>query len=73
MLYAERPRLAIGWTMGTVVSALGVGLSLKIDLPTGASIGCTFGILLILMALFRGVIRRRCRWVKSLTRALSTS
>ena len=61
MLYAERigPRLAIGWTMGTVVSALGVYLSLKIDLPTGATIVCTFGIILILMALFRGVIRRR--------------
>jgi zinc/manganese transport system permease protein len=61
MLYAERigPRLAIGWTMGTVVSALGVYLSLKIDLPTGATIVCTFGLVLILMALFRGVIRRR--------------
>jgi zinc/manganese transport system permease protein len=61
MLYAERigPRLAIGWTMGTVVSALGVYLSLKIDLPTGATIVCTFGIVLILMALFRGAIRRR--------------
>jgi zinc/manganese transport system permease protein len=61
MLYAERigPRLAIGWTMGTVVSALGVYLSLKIDLPTGAAIVCPFGIVLILMALFRGVIRRR--------------
>jgi zinc/manganese transport system permease protein len=61
MLYSERigTRLAIGWTMGTVVSALGVYLSLKIDLPTGAAIVCTFGIVLILMALFRGVIRRR--------------
>jgi zinc/manganese transport system permease protein len=60
MLYAERigPRLAIGWTMGTLVSALGVYLSLKIDLPTGATIVCTFGIVLILMALFRGVVRR---------------
>src|SRR5260221_1757125 len=60
MLYAERigPRLAIGWTMGTLVSALGVYLSLKIDLPTGATIVCTFGIVLILMAAFRGVIRR---------------
>src|SRR5947209_9589817 len=61
MLYAEKigPRLAIGWTMGSLVSALGVYLSLKIDLPTGATIVCTFGIVLILMALFRGVIRRR--------------
>ena len=31
MLYAENigPRLAIGWTMGTLVSALGVYLSLQ--------------------------------------------
>jgi ABC-type Mn2+/Zn2+ transport system permease subunit len=40
-------------------SALGVYLSLKIDLRTGVAIVCTFGIVLILMALFRGVIRRR--------------
>ena len=60
MLYAERigPRLAIGWTMGTLVSALGVYLSLKVDLPTGATIVCTFGVILIVMALFRGVVRR---------------
>jgi zinc/manganese transport system permease protein len=53
MLFAKRigPRLAIGWTMGTLVSALGVYLSLKIDLPTGATIVCTFGIVLILMFL----------------------
>jgi zinc/manganese transport system permease protein len=61
MLYAERigPRLAIGWTMGTLVSAVGVYLSLKIDLPTGATIVCTFGLVLILMALARGFIKRR--------------
>ena len=60
MLYAERigPRLAIGWTMGTLVSALGVYLSLKIDLPTGATIVCTFGIVLVIMAVFRGVVKR---------------
>src|SRR5207302_9041333 len=61
MLYAERigPRLAIGWTMGTLVSALGVYLSLKIDLPTGATIVCTFGLVLIAMAALRGVVKRR--------------
>lgn len=60
MLYAERigPRLAIGWTMGTLVSALGVYLSLKIDLPTGATIVCTFGLALILMAACRGFFTR---------------
>jgi zinc/manganese transport system permease protein len=60
MLYAETigKRLAIGWTMGTVVSALGVYLSLHLDLPTGATIVCTFGLALILMALVRPLIQR---------------
>ena len=61
MLYAENigPRLAIGWTMGTVVSALGVYLSLVLDLPTGATIVCTFGLVLILMAAVRPLFRPR--------------
>jgi zinc/manganese transport system permease protein len=51
MLFADRvgPRLAIGWTMGTLVSALGVYFSVLLDLPTGATIVCTFGVVLILM------------------------
>ena len=59
MLYAESVgrRLAIGWTMGMVVSALGVYLSLKLDLPTGATIVCTFGLVLIVMAIARPLIR----------------
>jgi zinc/manganese transport system permease protein len=59
MLYADRigPRLAIGWTMGTVVSALGVYLSLKLDLPTGATIVCTFGIVLLVMAALRPLLK----------------
>jgi zinc/manganese transport system permease protein len=59
MLYSERigRRLAIGWTMGAVVSAVGVFLSLKLDLPTGATIVCTFGVALALMAAARPLIR----------------
>src|ERR671925_328786 len=59
MLYAEHigRRLAIGWTMGTVVSALGIYLSLQLDLPTGATIVCTFGLVLILMAALRPLIQ----------------
>ncbi|HVQ14295.1 MAG TPA: metal ABC transporter permease, partial [Vicinamibacterales bacterium] len=59
MLYAETVgrRLAIGWTMGTVVSALGVYLSLVLDLPTGATIVCTFGVALALMAALRPLFR----------------
>src|SRR5213594_2418987 len=60
MLYADSigRRLAIGWTMGTIVSALGVYLSLRLDLPTGATIVCTFGIVLIIMAAMRPLIHR---------------
>jgi zinc/manganese transport system permease protein len=51
MLFADKigPRLAMGWTMGTLVSALGVFFSVKLDLPTGATIVCTFGGVLALM------------------------
>jgi zinc/manganese transport system permease protein len=60
MLYAESigRRLAIGWTMGTVVSAAGVYLSLILDLPTGATIVCTFGVALIVMWFVRPVLKR---------------
>jgi zinc/manganese transport system permease protein len=53
MLFTDRigPRLAIGWTMGTLVSALGVILSVQLDTPTGATIVCTFGGVLALMFL----------------------
>src|SRR4051812_13823771 len=53
MLFADRigTRLAIGWTMGTLVSALGVFLSVQADLPTGATIVCTFGGVLVVMAI----------------------
>jgi len=51
MLFADKvgPRLAIGWTMGTLVSALGVYFSVLLDLPTGATIVCTFGAVLVVM------------------------
>jgi zinc/manganese transport system permease protein len=51
MLFADSigRRLAIGWTMGTLVSALGIYFSVLLDLPTGATIVCTFGAVLIVM------------------------
>jgi zinc/manganese transport system permease protein len=53
MLFSPKigKRLAIGWTMGTLVSALGCYLSVLLDLPTGATIVCTFGGILFLMYL----------------------
>jgi len=61
MLYSDHigKRLAIGWTMGTVVSALGIYLSVQFDLPTGATMVCTFGLVLVLMAAARPLFVRR--------------
>ena len=55
MLFTRRlgPRLAIGWAMGTVVSALGMASSYRLDLPTGATIVVTFGAVLTLTAILR--------------------
>lgn len=63
MLFSERlgTRLAIGWTMGAVVSALGVYLSYVLDLPTGATIVTTFGAALLLLAGLRLLLRGRKR------------
>jgi zinc/manganese transport system permease protein len=60
MLFADRigPRLAIGWTMGTLVSALGCYFSVWLDLPTGATIVCTFGSVLLVMFLVRQLFIR---------------
>jgi zinc/manganese transport system permease protein len=60
MLFAESigKRLAIGWTMGTLVSALGVYLSVRWDLPTGATIVCTFGGVLFVMFLIHMLVNR---------------
>lgn len=61
MMYADSigRRLAIGWTMGTVVSVLGMYFSVAFDLPTGAAIVCTFGAVLIAMAAARPLVMRR--------------
>jgi zinc/manganese transport system permease protein len=61
MLFAKTigKRLAIAWTMGTLVSALGIYLSVKLDLPTGAAIVCTFGIVLAVMATAKALLYRR--------------
>jgi len=61
MLFAKTigKRLAVAWTMGTLVSALGIYLSVKLDLPTGAAIVCTFGIVLAVMATVKALVYRR--------------
>ena len=61
MLFADRigPRLAIGWTMGTLVSALGCLISVQLDTPTGATIVVTFGGVLVLMFFVYLILYRR--------------
>ncbi|HQX83167.1 MAG TPA: metal ABC transporter permease [Vicinamibacterales bacterium] len=59
MLYASRvgSRLTLGWVMGGITSMLGMYLSVSFDLPTGATIVCTFGGVLALMAAARPWLR----------------
>jgi zinc/manganese transport system permease protein len=61
MLFARRitSRLAIGWTMGTLVSALGCYFSFHFDLPTGATIVCTFGAVLVCMVIARSLFFKK--------------
>jgi zinc/manganese transport system permease protein len=60
MLFADRigTRLAIGWTMGTLVSALGCWFSVQFDTPTGATIVCTFGAVLVCMAAVKSLVAK---------------
>jgi zinc/manganese transport system permease protein len=44
-------RLLIGWTFGTVVSVVGMIASAALDLPTGATVVCAFGAILLVFAL----------------------
>src|SRR4030066_77118 len=55
MLFADKIgyRLIIGWGLSTLVSILGIALSYLIDLPTGATIVCTFGLALIMCVLVK--------------------
>jgi zinc/manganese transport system permease protein len=61
MLFSSRigPRLAIGWLMAAVVSILGMYFSVLFDLPTGATIVCTFGLGLIVMAVAKVLLPKR--------------
>ncbi len=40
-------RLLVGWTFGTAVSVLGITASAALDLPTGATVVCAFGVMLV--------------------------
>ena len=51
-------RLLIGWVFGTVVSVVGMVASAAFDLPTGATVVCAFGAILIVFALASRLRRR---------------
>lgn len=52
-------RLIVGWVFGLVGSILGILLSVLLDLPTGASIVVTFGLLLVLVFLIAPSIKKQ--------------
>jgi zinc/manganese transport system permease protein len=51
-------RLVIGWTFGAVVSVLGIAGSAMLDLPTGATVVCAFGLALAALWALRWPARR---------------
>lgn len=51
--------VAIGWLIGFAVSDLGCTLSYLADLPTGATVVCTFGLELLLVGLGYAALRSR--------------
>ncbi len=44
-------RLAIAWSFGTLVSVLAMGASAVFDTPTGATVVCAFGLILLALAI----------------------
>lgn len=60
MLFSDRvaERLAIGWSMGAVVSLVGIYASYRFDLPTGATVICAFGLALFFLACARCISQK---------------
>jgi len=59
-------QLAVGWIVGTLVSAAGLAASFVLDLPTGAAMVCAFGISLALAgALYPFLRGNRSRAMRS--------
>ena len=52
MLFSDnlKTRLILGWIVGFLASILGVTISYYFDFPTGASVVCVFGIMLVFLA-----------------------
>lgn len=52
-------QLIIGWTMGVVVTVLGLGISYWADMPSGPTVVSFYGVMLVLAAVFLYVARHR--------------
>ncbi len=50
-------QLVIGWTMGTIVSMVGLYVSYVADLPSGPTVVSTYGLVLLLLSLVLYVVR----------------
>ena len=63
LLFSERvaSRLAFGWALALVVSALGMVVSVVLAAPPGASVVCVYGASLLLLASIRPIFGRRVR------------
>jgi zinc/manganese transport system permease protein len=55
------PRLAVGWSFGTFVSVLAMVASAVLDLPTGATVVCAFGLSLLALGVFVAIRPRELR------------
>ncbi len=58
--FADRlwTRLVLGWALGFVVSVVGIYVSYVGDLPTGATVVCTFGLALLICGPLSVLMRR---------------
>ena len=58
VLFADRirTRLILGWTVGFLGSVLGITTSYYFDLPTGASVVCSLGALILFLAVVKRVV-----------------
>jgi len=54
-------QLVVGWSMGTLVSALGLVVSYSADLPSGPTVAAMYGLVLLLLALTLYVFRSKNR------------
>lgn len=60
ILYSDNlfNRLIFGWTVGIIASVIGIALSYYFDLPTGASIICSFGAALGVLSLTKTLAKK---------------